>query len=195
MNESIFELCQLYKSDKCPGAHIKTSYRGSSYAKLYDTLLGDKKNTATRVLEVGIGSMKKMSNFVDGYITGASLFIWRDYFTKATIFGFDHDPSCNIREERIEIVIGDATKIKDLQKIIDLYGGGFDVIIDDCSHHLNQQIITADFLIPHLKEDGIYFIENVRKSEELINHFKDSYGCEFIQGIKDADDDLLIIKK
>ena len=47
----------------------------------------------------------------------------------------------------------------------------FDIIIDDGSHELNHQVTSLLFFLKHLKENGIYIVEDVRASN--IQHFKD----------------------
>ena len=46
----------------------------------------------------------------------------------------------------------------------------FDIIIDDGSHELNHQVTSLLFFLNHLKENGIYIVEDVRASD--IQHFK-----------------------
>ena len=52
-----------------------------SYIELYQELLYSKKETATNVLEIGIGNFKEKN--------GGSIKLWRDFFTNATIYGLD----------------------------------------------------------------------------------------------------------
>lgn len=59
-----------------------------SYLPLYETLLKGKKDTAKKILEIGI-------------CRGGSLKLWNDYFTNATVYGIDIDDK-HIMEETIK---------------------------------------------------------------------------------------------
>lgn len=186
---SINELCELYGSDKCPKI-------GHSYAPFYDEIFADKKN-AKAILELGVGSKEVMGNYISNYITGSSLYVWRDYFKKAEIYGLDDRLDCDIKEERMHIVIGDQSKEEDLQKLVDM-AKEFDIIIDDCSHDIEDQIFSAQYLLPHLKVGGIYCIEDVYNPDINFPRFKESfdeYKVETHEFTKDRNDCLVVIRK
>ena len=46
-------------------------------------------------------------------------------------------------------------------RLIEKYGGDFDIIIDDCGHLSDQQQFSMAYLFPFLKPGGIYIIEDL----------------------------------
>lgn len=191
MARTINELCEFYGSDKCPKiAH--------SYAPFYDQLFSGMKDVK-RVLELGAGCTGVMEAFVKDYKNCASLFVWREYFSPDTqIYGLDNQDQCNIKEDRIHVHIGDQTKEEDLQQLVKMAGGEFDIIIDDCSHKIEDQLFSAHFLLPHLKKGGVYCIEDVYDAEinfaRIHKEFK-QYYCQTTQFRPGRNDCIAVIKK
>lgn len=156
------KLAELYGSDKVVSIF-------HNYTPFYDEMLKDRK--VERVLEIGIGSPNSM-NHVKGYQAGASLRMWQDYFPSAEIWGLDNDRSVLINEGNIHSLECDQGSTDHLVRTCDLLktvmGGKFDLIIDDGSHNLQHQALTANVLIPKLLSPfGIYFIEDVMYRREL----------------------------
>jgi len=109
-----------------------------AYKKHFDGL------TPKRVLEIGVQH-------------GGSLKIWRDMFPDAEIVGVDIDPQCKQYEEtNIKVLIGDQHDVKFLESL-----GDFDIIIDDGGHTMTQQQTSLKWLMPQLREGGIYVIEDL----------------------------------
>lgn len=162
------ELAQKYGSDKCPAI-----FHG--YTPFYDELLRGR--DVKRVLEIGIGSVATMSH-MDNYQPGASLRMWHDYFPEADIWGLDNDD--NVLAPRGD---DDGTgRIHDLQcdqssalSLIDTVGWfydadirQFDLIIDDGSHIVEHQALTANTFIPKLlAPNGVYIIEDIFERSRL----------------------------
>lgn len=148
-------LCDLAKKYGCD----KTVSIFHDYTPFYDQLLQGR--TVTRVLEIGIGSVASMSHVKD-YKPGASLRMWREYFPEAVIWGLDNDPGVMINEERIRSLPCDQGNQQSLTRVAYDLGGHFDLIIDDGSHQLKHQALTANTLIPKLlSPTGVYVIEDV----------------------------------
>jgi len=138
-------LCKLafkYKSDKCRrrGMHTYTEY--------YYKLLKDKKKTIKKVLEIGIG--KK-----------ASLRMWRDFFPNAKIYGADYRQDLLFKQDRIKSILCDQRKSDHLINLIDNIGPNIDLIVDDGSHRPRDQVFTCLTLMPLVKRQVIYVIEDV----------------------------------
>jgi hypothetical protein len=182
-------LCELafkYGSDKCP--QIKHSYtpfyfnffRGIDVRKLF---------------EIGIGDANEMAwTEVPGYITGASLRMWRDFFSNAQIYGMDIKESCLFEDERIKTFQGDQSNSSDLHRILKEIGNDLDVVIDDGSHNPEHQIFTCKFLMPYLPENIIYIIEDAGHPEivEKLN----KYDCTipyFKRRVR-RDDRIIVIR-
>ena len=78
------ELCELgrkYDSDKSSQRDHVSDYRHCHpYTLFYDALFRKKRHDSMHIAELGI-------------LEGGSLRMWQDYFTNATIHGFDFDLS------------------------------------------------------------------------------------------------------
>jgi glycosyltransferase involved in cell wall biosynthesis len=140
----------------------------NGYAGLYEALFSKGRREIRRILEIGIGTMipgapSSMVGFApEGYKPGASLRAWREFFPNATIYGADIQPDTQFSdEERIVTVLcnsSDADQVKQLMS--KLNNEQFDIIIDDGSHILENQLKTLRNLYPFLKSGGFYIVED-----------------------------------
>lgn len=173
------ELCKLgykYGTDKCP--QLK-----HSYTPFYYKLLNGRRKSIKKVLELGIGHYRNMQNvemiYDPGlkryYHRGASLKMWRDFFPNAQIFGADIHPETIFEDERIKTYLCDERKKEDLVKLIENTGSDIDVFIDDASHHVDDQIFASQTLLPLLKKDVIYIIEDVGHSRLICRTLGNNY--------------------
>ena len=129
----------------------RPSTKWSHYFTIYETHLSPFRRMPINLLEIGINK-------------GGSLGLWKQYFSSARIFALDIEPSCKTFEEPgISIYTGDQTDPPLLEKIA-FEAGGFDVVIDDGGHRMNQQIDSFNLLFPHLRDGGIYIIEDMHTS-------------------------------
>jgi hypothetical protein len=119
------------------------------YFDIYDRHFHRFRDQEVHVLEIGIYS-------------GGSLDMWRDYFgPKAHIYGVDIEAACRAYEsDKVKIFIGDQA---DRQ-----FWRGFrqsvpvlDIVIDDGGHMPEQQIVSLEELLPHLRPGGVYCCEDV----------------------------------
>lgn len=119
---------------------------------LYDAVLGSRRNSPVRVLEIGVRF-------------GGSMDIWREFFgSAATIHGLDIDENCaQFDTSDHPVHIGSQTDLELLDKIIEQMGG-VDVVIDDGGHFNEHQIATFNHLYPKLATDGIYICEDTHTS-------------------------------
>lgn len=154
-------LCELAEQYGCD----KTVSIFHDYTPFYDQLLRDR--TVKRVLEIGIGNVACMSHLKE-YKPGASLRMWRDYFLGASIWGVDNDPGVFFQESPIHTMHCDQSDEASLVRVADTLGGKFDLVLDDGSHQLEHQALTANTLIPKLlSPTGVYVIEDVIWRKEL----------------------------
>lgn len=88
--------------------------------------------------------------------------MWKRYFgPHATIVGIDIDPAVKSHEEdQIHIRIGDQSDTKFLKSLVDEFGP-FDIVIDDGSHICEHQVTSFQELYPHVKDNGIYAVEDL----------------------------------
>ena len=80
----------------------------------------------------------------------------------------------------------------------------FDIIIDDGSHILQSQIFAINLLLPRLKSDGLFIIEDIRNIDAYMLYFKNyeklipSLDVEIVDRRKlnnRYDDVLVVIRK
>lgn len=125
-----------------------TLRKSRNYFDIYDLHLSKFKNREINLLEIGVAF-------------GGSLWMWKEYFPKAAIYGLDIDEECRRHEgEGVIIMTGDQTSPADLKEISDR-AGGFDIVIDDGGHEMNQQKTAFDTLFPLLNDGGVYIVEDV----------------------------------
>jgi predicted O-methyltransferase YrrM len=120
------------------------------YAKVYESLFEPVRDEAKALLEIGVGK-------------GCSMFMWRDYFPKAKIYGIDVNDDCLEFDgaERISVVLVDQGDRQAISNYIEsLSNLKFDVIIDDGGHKMSHQIVSFEEFWPHLKDGGIYVVED-----------------------------------
>lgn len=158
--KDLTELCEIAKKHGTDKGGRHWSYGGEhsehahEYTGLYHDIFGEDRDDVLLVLEVGV-------------CKGCSLRMWRDYFPKAEIVGLDVDVNYQVNgEERITTFLADGTNSNRLGPILDPYGV-FDVIVDDGSHRLEDQINSLRALLPRLHEDGVYIVEDVYEPEKV----------------------------
>ena len=135
--ESLATLYENYKADCDKG-------RAHTYITEYEELLAPYRETATRVLEIGVR-------------WGASISRWKDYFTKAEIVGMDIDLERmypKYRREDVTLVEGDCSTMT--------VEGMFDIVIDDGPHDIDNQVNTLHQYYPKLNSGGMIIIEDIQ---------------------------------
>lgn len=146
----LFELAEKYNTDK--------QLKDHNYILMYERLMEEKRVTTNKMLEIGFGE-------------GGSAKMWMDYFPNAEIYCveyFDkeheevwHSPSVDLPE--LNMIKGDSTNAETWLEI----PNNFDFIIDDGSHHPDDQISTFLLGFSHLKSKGLYFIEDTHCNFEV----------------------------
>ena len=138
-------------------------YNTHGYADIYEYMLRAKKDVPLRLLEIGLLRHDVQARNPAGpYAQAPSLAMWREYFPRAQIYGFDVADFSEVPNmPGVQICRGDMGDEADLTLLIETSGGKFDVIIDDASHASHHQQIALHFLFPQLKPGGFYFIEDL----------------------------------
>jgi len=133
-----------------------------SYLDLYQELLEGKKDTATHVLEVGIGDGNQ------GITDGGSIKLWRDFFTQATVYALDIKHIDAVwdgikNDDRITLYTSinayTDTFVRETFTDKDIR---FDFVIDDGPHTLESMQRFIQLYLPLLKDDGLLIIEDVQ---------------------------------
>ena len=175
-----------------------------NYIDFYDLVLHKFKDKAINFLEIGL-------------FYGDSTKLWDSYFTnpKTKIFSFDkklkrfnkaiqryeysnrvylnllnHRDLIIKREEFVPIVPD-----RDCERFFDtIVTTQFDIVIDDGSHLLRDQIISVKFALNNLKKGGVLIIEDVPPEhvEELLVLDDRLYVVDLRNNKKDVIDNILI---
>lgn len=193
LNDKQTILCRMaykYGADKNP--QLK-----HSYTPFYYELLKEKRESTKKVLELGVGYHQAIPHIVslnETYPRGASLYMWREFFPNAQIYGADIRPETIFEDERIKTYLCDERIKADLVRLIENTGSDIDLFVDDGSHHLSDQVFTCLTLMPLLKKDVIYVIEDVTHSRKLAKALSE-YECWVPQISKLGGDDQLVVVK
>jgi hypothetical protein len=141
--------------------NTKKNSKYNNYGKYYDKYLNNYINKQIRYLEIGVSN-------------GKNLFAMCEYFGNAkVIVGIDRNPYCITFEEKeknIFVEIGKHNNEIFLKKVNDKYGG-FDIIIDDGSHELDDILVLFNTLFPLLNDKGVYIIENTVNIRDYLYFF------------------------
>lgn len=171
------------KTELCELAEKWGTDKWFYYTEFYHFLLRNHRN-AKKVLELGIGSPSTMLDSlsrkgVTEYMTGASLFMWSEYFREAQIYGLDIDHDTLISGIRIKSLWCDQSD--PMTYPLEVLGSEFDLIVEDGSHKKEHQLTAIETLVPQLAKGGIYIAEDCGyMTREERAHFADSiaYPCE-----------------
>ena len=137
--------------------------------------------------------------FRQQYQTGASLRMWRDLFPNAQVYGADIRKDCMFEDERIKTYLCNEKKKEDIVELVKKVGSDIDIFIDDGSHDLNNQLFLAHTILPLLKDDVVYIIEDVGMTRTLGKKIEKtgSYSCTspYLAGRNNWYGKLLVVKK
>lgn len=97
-----------------------------------------------------------------GIYSGGSLDMWKAYFgPKCRIYGVDLEGACKAYEdERTQVFVGDQSDRgfwREFRKQVPQV----DILVDDGGHVPEQQIVTLEEILPHIRPGGIYLCEDV----------------------------------
>ena len=147
-------------------------WKWEHYFDIYDRHLKRFRGTDVHILEIGVYS-------------GGSLEMWDHYFgPDAHVFGVDIQPDCQVYERNnIRIFIGDQAD-RNFWKEFRHAVPTLDIVIDDGGHEPNQQRVSLEELLPHLRAGGVYLCEDVHGSK---NEFA-TYVHRLAQKLNDCSD-------
>jgi predicted O-methyltransferase YrrM len=111
---------------------------------------------------------KKITLVEIGVRSGASLCLWKNYFSKKSkIYGVDNLNDKNINNipinsewisgENVEYIVGDAYDKSIRDKII----GDIDILIDDGPHTFESHVKLLELYVSKMKKGGIIIIEDI----------------------------------
>ena len=179
--------------------------RDHSYIDLYQKLLVSKKETATNVLEVGIGD-----NYPQyGFFNGGSIKLWHDFFPNATIYALDikkpEEVWDNIKNnDRIVLYLDNNAYDEHFFTETFLNKNmKFDFMLDDGPHTLESMIQFIKLYSQVMTDDGILIVEDVQSwdwleelekaTPEHLKKYIETYDLRHIKGR--WDDIVFVINK
>lgn len=119
---------------------------GHNYVQYYEMFFERFRDQPINLLEIGVYG-------------AASVRAWKDYFSKANIYGVDLEYMPQHNSERLFMIQADQSKDEDLQRLCQVQ---YDLIVEDASHRSIDQIKTFEYLFPRcLNPGGIYVIEDL----------------------------------
>jgi predicted O-methyltransferase YrrM len=179
------ELCEIgknYDTDKSSQRNNVTDTRHCHpYTLFYDGLFKNKKDEPLKIAELGI-------------LDGASLLMWKEYFTNANIYGFEYNDNLinnfkhNFNNDRITLTNIDVTNKHSIIKAFGEVNLLYDIIVEDTTHQFEDQIRVIENIYQYLKPGGILIIEDIFKSynendyidrlRPILGNFQDYYFIE-----------------
>ena len=149
---TLCSLCAQAGTDKSP----YSSGHRHPYTAPYSLFFEPLRHKPIKLAEVGV-------------FRGASLQVWRSFFSKAHIYGFDRDEDFlkfirSIGMPGVTLDTMDASQrdlIAEKLKKHTEDGELFDVIIDDASHDPGHQSEMIRAAMPFLKQGGLLIIEDI----------------------------------
>ena len=170
-NKFLFEknlsfLFEFFNSDKGdffvnqysqPYKKNDTKIKAHAYAKFYEKYFKNLRNDNLNILEIG--------SFYGN--ASAALFF---YFRNSKIFGADINPDMYLyKSERVKNFFLDNSERISLDRNLINKKIKFDIIIEDASHMLKDQIISLFMLFKLLRPGGIFIIEEIDFPEKKLN--------------------------
>ena len=166
-------MCEYFNSDK--GEIFKNQYAKPSkqedkkiiahgYAKIYEKYLKEHKDKNLNIIELG-----------SFYGNASAAFYF--YFKNSQIYSADINPDMYLyRSKRLKNFFTDTSSRASIEKNILSRNIKFDLIIEDASHMLKDQIISLFILFKNLKSGGFFIVEEIdfpEKREDM------RFGQEF----------------
>jgi hypothetical protein len=176
-------LNEIYSKYQSPEGHGDKG-TAHTYINEYEKLLDGYRENST-VLEIGI-------------CQGESLKMWDEYFINSEVYGIDITDQYIkglIKENKYNIIIGNACSEEIIKQLNHLT---FDIIIDDGSHLIDDQINSFNILKHKMKPNGIYIIEDVNNidiTKDRLSELHDNIKIIDNRHIKNRVDDVLVVYK
>ena len=149
-NSSLDFLFNHYNTDK---GSVFNKKLGSGFTKFYETHLNKLKNNKINILEIGSYS-------------GASAVAFAKYFPNSKVYCLDINLRNFIYKSNRIFPFGiDSSNKKMLSNFLNKINffediKFFDIIIDDGSHMLSDQLFSLDYFYRYVKKKGFYIIED-----------------------------------
>jgi hypothetical protein len=191
------ELCDIgakYDTDcSSQRANVTNDRHCHPYTIFYDSLFKNYRTSDISLAEIGVGGSTKM---------------WREYFTSASMYGFDSDASH--ATENVTMTVLDVKSSVSIQEAFATVNQQYDCIIEDTTHILKDQCRVVLETWKYLKPGGILILQSIYKHydeneytnrlSDIANEFQDSYFVSFQHERQcstgwDNDKILVLVKK
>jgi hypothetical protein len=174
---------EAYEQAVLDGNEIHHSDKGTnhSYINVYEKILEPYRNRKINFLEIGVNK-------------GYSMLLWQKYFTDSTFYGIDSQDIAFYTKD-YNYIVADINSSSYISEV--LGDTMFDVIIDDGSHKIEDQVHALNLLYPRLKEDGLFVVEDV-DNIDASKHLFEKYNPTIYDNREQQnrwDDVLVIINK
>jgi hypothetical protein len=168
-----------------------------SYLEPYEALFASKRESASHVLEIGVGPY--MPN-------GGSMLMWAGYFPNAKVHAVDIIPISKINpilipHPRIHLhVNNDAYDSAFFVNTFLSKKDRFDIVMDDGPHTIESMILFIKMYSQVMKEDGILVVEDVQNIDWIEtlrsntpDHLKPFIEVHDRRSVKGRYDDILFV--
>lgn len=154
-SDAITDLCTMgikYGTDKSPYNRDPHLHK-HPYTAVYDLIFAPLRYRHLDIAEIGI-------------LDNKSILCWREYFPNADIHGYEwfDDKIANALRYNLKNVLYHKMNIQDEESIESALGfadSKFDVIIEDSTHHFDDQIRFIKIAVKYLMPGGILVIEDI----------------------------------
>ena len=139
-----------------------TVYHAHDYARLYAFLFEQFREQDFAMLEIGLkrGGLDEAKLRGRSEAEAPSIAMWRRYFPRARIFGFDISDFSAVQIDGFTFVRGDAGSAESLATLAASLPP-LRLLIDDGSHASYHQQLTLAHLFDRVQPGGFYVIEDI----------------------------------
>jgi len=176
-------LCNLGKKFSTNKSPINLNGHRAGYTALYDLLFTHMKDKKIVLAEIGIEKNSSMK-------------MWRSFFSKATIHGFEYHDQLIKKAKKDKLINTHYHKIDvnydlSINDSLKKTKNKFDIIIDDSTHIFEDQIRIIKNCHKYLNNKGILIIEDIYKFRH--KHCEQNYYNN-LKGIKKYFYDIMFIE-
>jgi predicted O-methyltransferase YrrM len=169
-NKNYPDLCLIRKKYDADKTQLKMNVN----TLYYDSIFKNIKNDNLNILEFGI-------------FEGASSLMWKEYFCNSKIVGLDNNINYinKMKEENFDVSFVDVNDDNNISLTLKNLNMMFDIIIEDTTHQIDDQIRVIKNSVEYLKPGGVIIIENIflnnnekdyyEKLGETLNEFQNYY--------------------
>jgi predicted O-methyltransferase YrrM len=194
------DLCHIGKASGTDKSPYNVHGHRHPYTAVYSLLLSRFREQSIRFAEIGIAG-------------GASVLMWSSYFKnpQRKLFFFDCDKKFIQHAESFRLadvfcLEMDVMKKESIEEGLKNIGGDLDVILDDSTHGIPEQVKIIKHGLPYLKPGGMFIIEDIfrrykeedyeRELESVLDQFSfvTFITCEHVnKWSPDWDNDKLLV--